>query len=71
MYRWRSHIRQLLSRIRSFPVLGKPGRLVLYQPSAAALVTGSEMGEVVVAAGQVGEGRIVVLSQDIYIKNIR
>ena len=59
---------QILEGISIVPKIGIPGRIVVFGPSAEAVLTGSNPEDVLIAAAQVQGGRVVATAHGGYIK---
>lgn len=61
---------QLLEGITTLPLLGTPGRVVVYGDDAIPVICGNNEGDVLVACAEYGKGRVIVLSQGDYLADI-
>ena len=63
--------KQILDGItKEIPINGNPTKLVVYGESAQPILTGANEADILIAAGTLGEGRVVVISGNAYVSNM-
>jgi len=62
--KWRTDI---LKDLTDIPKLGSPGQLIVYGTNAVVVSIGDQNQDILIAAGTVGKGRVIIISHDAYI----